>query len=147
MEQVITASAKVVREILPTIKPEEKKQGYKQLRVAAYCRVSTDSDEQEMSFEAQVGYYTDKIMRNPEWSLAGIYADEGISGTQAEETKRLYANDPPMQKRKYRPRDYQIGIPLRKEHGGLPELCQRTESTRHPDYLRKRRTQHHARDQ
>lgn len=87
MEQVITASAKVVREILPTIKPEEKKQGYKQLRVAAYCRVSTDSDEQEMSFEAQVGYYTDKIMRNPEWSLAGIYADEGISGTQAEKRK------------------------------------------------------------
>lgn len=87
MEQVMTAPAKVVREILPTIKPEEKKQGYKQLRVAAYCRVSTDSDEQEMSFDAQVGYYTDKIMRNPEWSLAGIYADEGISGTQAEKRK------------------------------------------------------------
>ena len=87
MEQVMTAPTKVVREILPTVKPAEKKQGYKQLRVAAYCRVSTDSDEQEMSFDAQVGYYTDKIMRNPEWSLAGIYADEGISGTQAEKRK------------------------------------------------------------
>ena len=53
------------------------------MRVAAYCRVSTDSDEQEMSFEAQREYYTDKIMRNPEWCLAGIFADEGISGTQA----------------------------------------------------------------
>ena len=75
MEQVMMTLTKVVREILPTVKPAEKKQGYKQLRVAAYCRVSTDSDEQEMSFDAQVGYYTDKIMRNPEWSLAGIYAE------------------------------------------------------------------------
>lgn len=89
MEQAMTVPIKIVREILPTIKPKEKKQGYKQIRVAAYCRVSTDSDEQEMSFEAQVNYYTDKIMRNPEWSLAGIYADEGISGTQAEKRKEF----------------------------------------------------------
>lgn len=89
MEQAMTVPIKIVREILPTIKPEEKKQGYKQIRVAAYCRVSTDSDEQEMSFEAQVNYYTDKIMRNPEWSLAGIYADESISGTQAEKRKEF----------------------------------------------------------
>ncbi len=82
MEQVIQ-KVKTVREIAPTIKKEETKRSYKQLRVAAYCRVSTDSDEQEMSFGAQVEYYTDKIMRNPEWSLAGIYADDGISGTQA----------------------------------------------------------------
>lgn len=79
----VIQKVKTVREIAPTIKKEETKRSYKQLRVAAYCRVSTDSDEQEMSFGAQVEYYTDKIMRNPEWSLAGIYADEGISGTQA----------------------------------------------------------------
>ena len=51
------------------------------LRVAAYCRVSTDSDEQLESYEAQVSYYTDLIAKNPEWQLAGIYADEGITGT------------------------------------------------------------------
>lgn len=50
------------------------------LRVAAYCRVSTDRDEQEFSYEAQVEHYTEFIDRNPEWQLAGIYADDGISG-------------------------------------------------------------------
>ena len=53
------------------------------LKVAAYCRVSTDEEEQETSYEAQIGYYTEKIKNNPEWTLAGIFADEGISGTQA----------------------------------------------------------------
>ena len=51
------------------------------LRVAAYCRVSTDSDEQATSYEAQVEHYTEYIQKNPEWVLAGIYADDGISGT------------------------------------------------------------------
>jgi DNA invertase Pin-like site-specific DNA recombinase len=51
------------------------------LRVAAYCRVSTDSEEQLNSYEAQKDYYTQKISENPEWDFAGIYADEGITGT------------------------------------------------------------------
>ena len=51
----------------------------KQLRVAAYCRVSTKEEEQASSYEAQ--YYTDKIMSNKEWTMAGIFADEGITGT------------------------------------------------------------------
>lgn len=51
------------------------------LRVAAYCRVSTDSEEQETSYEAQVTHYTEYIQKNPEWELAGIFADDGISGT------------------------------------------------------------------
>ena len=50
-------------------------------RVAAYCRVSTDSDEQATSYEAQVEHYTTYIQSNPEWECAGIYADDGISGT------------------------------------------------------------------
>ena len=50
-------------------------------RVAAYCRVSTDSEEQESSYEAQCRHYEHFINANPEWALAGIYADEGISGT------------------------------------------------------------------
>ena len=51
------------------------------LRVTAYCRVSTDSDEQATSYDAQVEHYTELIQKNPEWEFAGIYADEGISGT------------------------------------------------------------------
>jgi len=53
------------------------------LKVAAYCRVSTDQEEQESSYEAQIGYYTEKINNNSDWQMAGIFADEGITGTQA----------------------------------------------------------------
>lgn len=52
------------------------------LRVAAYIRVSTDNDEQTSSFELQQNEYTDQINANPRWELAGIYSDEGISGTE-----------------------------------------------------------------
>ena len=51
------------------------------LRVAAYCRVSTEQEEQEGSYQAQVEYYTNKINDNPLWINAGIYADDGKSGT------------------------------------------------------------------
>jgi len=54
----------------------------KRLRVVAYARVSTDNEEQINSYESQKKYYEDKIMTNSEWDFAGIYADEGISGTQ-----------------------------------------------------------------
>ena len=58
------------------------KRGQKpKLRVAAYCRVSTDSDEQATSYEAQIEHYTEYISKNPDWILAGIFADEGITGT------------------------------------------------------------------
>ena len=53
----------------------------RKLRVAAYCRVSTEEEEQQSSYEAQCTYYRDKIMSNPEWTLDDIYADEGITGT------------------------------------------------------------------
>ncbi|MBZ2174353.1 recombinase family protein [Schnuerera sp. xch1] len=53
----------------------------KVLRVAAYCRVSTKLEQQEGSYEAQIAYYTEKINSNPNWKLAGIYADDGISAT------------------------------------------------------------------
>ena len=58
-----------------------KQESKPKLRVAAYCRVSTDSDEQATSYEAQVEHYTEFIQKNPEWEFAGIYADDGISGT------------------------------------------------------------------
>ncbi len=59
------------------------------LRVAAYCRVSTDSDEQAGSYEVQVEHYTDYISRNKEWELAGIYADDGISGTNTKKREKF----------------------------------------------------------
>lgn len=64
----------------------------KKLRVAAYCRVSTDKDEQLNSFEVQKAYYTEKILSNPNWKMADIFADEGISGVsmkKRDEFKRM----------------------------------------------------------
>jgi len=51
-------------------------------KVAAYCRVSTEQENQQNSYATQISYYTDYITRNPDWQLVGIYADEGISGTR-----------------------------------------------------------------
>lgn len=62
------------------------------MRVAAYCRVSTDSEDQLNSYKSQVKYYTELIKKKSEWDLAGIYADEAITGTQVakrEEFQRL----------------------------------------------------------
>ena len=67
--------------IPPSIaKAQEKKR--KKLRVAAYCRVSTDEEDQLMSYENQMSHYTALIEKNPEWKCAGIFADEGKSGVR-----------------------------------------------------------------
>ena len=82
MTETLTPSE--MRIVMIPAKPrEEIRQTSKLLRAAAYCRVSTDDEEQKTSYEAQIGYYTEKINKNPEWQMAGIFADEGISGTQA----------------------------------------------------------------
>lgn len=75
----------VPRVVVIPAKPElvQSQRVRRQLRVAAYCRVSTDDEEQLTSYEAQQHYYTDKIMTNQEWTMAGIFADEGITGTSA----------------------------------------------------------------
>ena len=59
----------------------------KHLRIAPYCRVSTDKKEQLSSYEAQIEYYTEKINANPDWTLVRLYADEGITGTSAKKRK------------------------------------------------------------
>lgn len=59
------------------------------LRVAAYCRVSTDSDEQATSYEAQIEHYTAYINGHPDWVLAGIFADDGISGTNTKKREEF----------------------------------------------------------
>lgn len=65
------------------------------IRVAAYCRVSTDSEEQETSYEAQVSHYTKYIKSKPEWQMVEVYADDGISGTNTakrDEFNRMIAD-------------------------------------------------------
>ena len=73
----------VKRIILEPVK-ERAQQAPMRLRVAAYCRVSTDTEDQRTSFEGQVKTYTKQIEGNPDWTLAGIYADEGITGTSVD---------------------------------------------------------------
>ena len=74
--------AKVVRVIPATVNTQEKlKTEYRQIRVAAYCRVSTKQEEQLNSYDVQVKFYTEKIQSEPKWSLVGIFADKGITGT------------------------------------------------------------------
>lgn len=70
---VIPARKRVGNTVNKEVKPK--------LRVAAYCRVSTDSDEQATSYDAQVEHYSNFIQKNEEWEFAGIFADDGISGT------------------------------------------------------------------
>ena len=53
----------------------------KKKRVAAYARVSTDSEEQQTSYEAQIDYYTKCIKEKEEWSFVKVFTDEGISAT------------------------------------------------------------------
>lgn len=71
---------------------EPGKPANQKLRVAAYCRVSTDSEEQINSYKNQLAFYTEKINGKTEWKFAGVYADEGITGTSMkhrEDFKRM----------------------------------------------------------
>lgn len=90
------AVTKIPKKTVTLIEPKRSfvvdKEKHKQKRVAAYCRVSTDSDEQLTSYENQMKVYTDYINSNKDWEFAGLYADEGISGTRADkrpEFKRM----------------------------------------------------------
>ena len=65
------------------------KEKIKKLRVAAYCRVSTETEEQNLSYEVQVAHYTEFIKKNTEWEFAGIFADDGISGTNTKKREEF----------------------------------------------------------
>ena len=71
---------KRIREIPANPLLQDTRKRKKNLRVAAYCRVSTEEEEQQSSFEIQVEYYTNKINSHDNWKLVGIFADDGISG-------------------------------------------------------------------
>lgn len=68
---------------------ENGEQVLKLKRVCAYCRVSTDNDEQKTSVDYQIDEYTKRIQLNPDWVFAGIFADEGISGTSTKNRKQF----------------------------------------------------------
>ncbi|MCI8391826.1 MAG: recombinase family protein [Roseburia sp.] len=73
----------IATKIFRPAKKTEDEKSLRKRRVAAYCRVSSELESQEMSFEMQVRVYTEKIQANPDWTLVGIYADEGVTGTSA----------------------------------------------------------------
>lgn len=82
MNAMSVKPGKVVRQIPATLGPSERvRSEYRQLRVAAYCRVSTQQEEQLNSYSVQVKHYTELITSEPKWVLAGIFADKGITGT------------------------------------------------------------------
>lgn len=91
MNQTATMPApKVVRVIPATIDiAAEIKKCYKQLRVAAYCRVSTKQEEQLNSYEVQKNHYEERIRSEPKWTLVGIFADKGITGTSMKHRDEL----------------------------------------------------------
>ena len=75
-----------VEQTVPTIKTKKK--------VAAYARVSMESERMNHSLSAQISYYSTLIQKNPDWQYAGVFADDGISGTSIEkrdEFKRMIA--------------------------------------------------------
>ena len=79
MEQALERRVHIIPATKKITDPRSSHHGKR--RVAAYCRVSTNNKEQLNSYEAQKVYYTQKIEENPDWELAGIFADKGLSGT------------------------------------------------------------------
>lgn len=74
---------------ITTIRPSAIKKMLNRKRVAAYCRVSTGSEEQLVSLENQKAHYEEYIVSNPEWEFAGLYYDEGITGRKKEKRPAL----------------------------------------------------------
>lgn len=85
-----TAMPETTVEIIPaTVQKTLKVAERKNLRVAAYCRVSTDHEEQQTSYKTQIEYYTKYIKENPNWKFVKIFADEGLSATSTAKRKEF----------------------------------------------------------
>ena len=132
--------AKQVTTIPASIKPFFKTPlaALRKCRVAAYARVSTDSDEQFTSYEAQVDYYTNYIKGRNDWQFAGVYTDEGITGTNTKKRKgfKRMVKDALDKNRPYR---HQIGLAFCRKHRRFPHHHPKAERTRHRVLLRKRK--------
>ena len=87
MEQILQRRVRLIPGTGPARAAAPRRSGKQ--RVAAYCRVSTDSEEQLNSYTAQKNYYTQKIEENPDWEMAGVFADEGLSGTSMFQSMRM----------------------------------------------------------
>ncbi len=89
MEQTtLERRVRVIPATRPANRPGAARRNGRQ-RVAAYCRVSTDSAEQLNSYAAQKNYYTQMIEENPDWEMAGVFADEGITGTSRKKRREF----------------------------------------------------------
>lgn len=102
--------------VIPPKKLQEVQQERPKLRVAAYCRVSTQEEEQVGSFDMQVRHFTQRIESNPDWELVEIYQDEGISATTVKNAL-AFKNDCRCGGRQNRPDPYQEHQPL------WPQYC------------------------
>lgn len=108
-------------------------------KVAAYCRVSTDQEEQLSSYENQVRYYTEIITRNPDYEMVDIYADEGISGTNTKKRDNFNRMIEDCRGGKIDPHYYKVNFQICKKYTGLPELCKRAEGPWNWYYISRRK--------
>jgi len=92
--------------------PAASQENTRKLRVAAYARVSSNSEDQKHSFAAQNAYYSKLITGNPDWELADIYADQGITGTSIDKRDDFLRmmEDPEWQQKNY---SYRFPVKIR----------------------------------
>ena len=102
----------------------------RKLRVAAYARVSSSSEDQLNSYRVQNQYYSELISGNPDWEMVDIYADEGVTGTSVEKREDFQRMMCDCRKRKNRPHSGQVHFTFRQKHKGLSCGCPGTEGTR-----------------
>ena len=86
-EAYSTANPNLV--VIPVKEADKAAKDTRKMRVCGYCRVSTETEEQQGSFELQIQEAEKQIKENPAWDFAGIYADEGISATSVERRKEF----------------------------------------------------------
>ena len=89
METAVTPRQKIITKIEANPALVSRKNSNRPLNVAAYCRVSTDAEDQINSYRAQVSYYTEHITQNPKWRFVEVYADEGITGTMVKKRENF----------------------------------------------------------
>ena len=120
--------------VITKIEPSDALAAKKKKRVAAYCRVSTGMDDQLVSLETQKSHYEDYISANPEWEYAGLYYDEGITGTKKELRPALMQMVADCEDGRI---DYIVTKSLSRfaEHDRLPGTGAETPGPRHPGLL------------
>lgn len=99
------------------------RQEIRKVRVAAYCRVSSNSADQQNSYTNQIRVYTSLIQRRKEWELVEIFADEGLSGMNAQ-------NRTEFQRMIKMCEQHQIRLPLRPKRQGVSGICPEAEIAR-----------------